>query len=102
MSIAAKIGRTSQTLNDRVRKAEVESGRRAGIPTVMADRMTALEHENRELRQTNGILRKASANLRWRGATAGRSDGGFHRRAPGSARGRVDLRDVAGRAAHLP
>jgi transposase len=36
-------------------------GKRAGIPTEMADRMKALERENRELRQANEILRKASA-----------------------------------------
>jgi transposase len=60
-SIAAKIGCTPQTLNDWVKKAEVDSGQRAGIPTEMADRMKALERENRELRQANEILRKASA-----------------------------------------
>lgn len=61
MSIAAKIGCTAQTLNEWVKKAEVDSGRRAGIPTEMADKMKALERENRELRQANEILRKASA-----------------------------------------
>jgi transposase-like protein len=61
MSIAAKIGCTAQTLNEWVKKAEVDSGRRAGTPTEMADRMKALERENRELRQANEILRKASA-----------------------------------------
>jgi transposase-like protein len=61
MSIAAKIGCTAQTLNEWVKKAEVDSGRRAGIPTEMAERMKALERENRELRQANEILRKASA-----------------------------------------
>jgi transposase-like protein len=55
------IGRTPQTLNDWVKKAEVDSGRRAGIPTEMAEKMKALERENRELRQANDILRKASA-----------------------------------------
>ena len=61
MSIASKIGCTPQTLNDWVKKGEVDLGRRAGIPTEMADRMKALERENRELRQANEILRKASA-----------------------------------------
>lgn len=42
MSIAVKIGCTPLTLNDRVKKAEVDSGRRAGIPTGMADRIKAL------------------------------------------------------------
>ncbi len=61
MSIAAKIGCTAQTLNEWVKKAEVDSGRRAGIPTETAEKMKALERENRELRQANEILRKASA-----------------------------------------
>ncbi len=61
MSIAAKIGCTPQTLNDWVKKAEVDSGKRAGVPTDMAERIKALERENRELRQANEILRKASA-----------------------------------------
>ena len=61
MSIAAKIGCSAQTLNEWVKKTEVEGGKRAGVPTEMADRLKALERENRELRQANEILRKASA-----------------------------------------
>ena len=61
VSIAAKIGCSAHTLNEWVKKVEVDSGKRAGIPTEMADRMKALERENRELRQANEILRKASA-----------------------------------------
>jgi transposase-like protein len=60
-SIAAKIGCTAQTLSDWVKKAEIDSGARAGVPTDVADRLKALEWENRELRQANEILRKASA-----------------------------------------
>jgi transposase len=44
-----------------VKKAEVDSGQRAGVPTDMADKLKALERENRELRQANEILREASA-----------------------------------------
>jgi transposase-like protein len=47
ISIAAKIGCTPQTLNDWVKKADVDSGRRAGITNEMADRVKALERENR-------------------------------------------------------
>ena len=61
VSIAAKIGCSAQTLNEWMKKAEIDSGRRAGIPSEMAERMKALERENRELRQSNEILRKASA-----------------------------------------
>jgi len=44
-----------------VKKAEVDAGERAGLPSDMAEKMKALERENRELRQANEILRKASA-----------------------------------------
>src|ERR1700684_949704 len=59
-SIATKIGCTPQTLHDWVKKAEIDSRKRAGVPTDMAE-LKALERENRELRQANEILRKASA-----------------------------------------
>ena len=61
MSISAKIGCWGHTLNEWVKKAEVDSGKRAGVSSEMAERMKALERENRELRQANEILRKASA-----------------------------------------
>lgn len=61
MSIAGKIGCTAQTLNEWVKKAEVDGGRKPGLTTDMAAKLKALERENRELRQANEILRKASA-----------------------------------------
>ena len=61
MSISAKIGCAPQTLSERVKRAEVDSGKRAGIPADMAEKMKALEREVRELKQANEILRKASA-----------------------------------------
>ncbi len=61
MSISAKIGCTAQTLNEWVKKAEVDSGRKPGLTTDMAAKLKLLERENRELRQANEILRKASA-----------------------------------------
>jgi transposase-like protein len=60
-SIAAKIGCSAHTLLDWVKKAEVDSGKRAGVSLEVSDRLKALERENRELRQANEILRKASA-----------------------------------------
>jgi transposase len=48
MSIAAKIGCTPQTLLDWVKKAEVDSGKRAGVPTDMAEKLKAWERENRD------------------------------------------------------
>ncbi len=44
-----------------MKKAEVNAGKRAGVPADMAAKLKALERENRELRQANEILRKASA-----------------------------------------
>jgi transposase-like protein len=61
VSIAEKIGCSAQTLNEWVKKAEIEGGRRAGVPIEVAEKLKALERENRELRQANEILRKASA-----------------------------------------
>src|SRR3954447_25968764 len=60
-SVAAKIGCSAQTLNEWVKKTEVDSGKRSGVPTEVAERLKVLERENRELRQANEILRKASA-----------------------------------------
>ena len=60
-SIAAKIGCTGETLRSWVRQAERDQGLRAGLSSDERDRLKALERENRELRQANEILRKASA-----------------------------------------
>jgi transposase-like protein len=60
VSIASKIGCTAQTLNEWVKKAERDSGK-PGLTSEMAARLKAVERENRELRQANDILRKASA-----------------------------------------
>lgn len=60
-SISAKIGCSAHTLNEWVKKAEVDSGARPGIPSEVEEKMKALERENRELKQANEILRKASA-----------------------------------------
>ena len=61
VSIAAKIGCTAQTLNNWVRQSERDQGKRPGTTSDERERMKVLERENRELRQTNEILRKASA-----------------------------------------
>ena len=61
VSISAKIGCAAQTLHEWVKKAEVDAGGRAGVSTEVAAKLKALERENRELRQANEILRKASA-----------------------------------------
>src|SRR5919205_1004084 len=60
-SIAAKIGCSGETLRHWVRRHEREAGLREGMTSEVRDRLKALERENRELRQANEILRKASA-----------------------------------------
>ena len=60
-SISAKIGCVPQTLSSWVKRREVDSGSRAGVPTDTAAKLKALEREVKELRQANEILRKASA-----------------------------------------
>ena len=61
VSVSAKIGCVAQTLLEWVKKEEIDNGKRAGVSTDVAERLKALERENRELRQANEILRKASA-----------------------------------------
>src|SRR3954453_23339313 len=60
-SVAAKIGCSAPTLHEWVKRSEVNSGVRAGVPSEMAEKIKALERENRELRQANESLGKASA-----------------------------------------
>ncbi len=60
-SIATKIGCSAETLRHWVRQVERDEGRRPGLTTEERGRLQALERENRELKRTNEILRKASA-----------------------------------------
>ncbi len=60
-SIAEKIGCSPETLRKWVRQTEVDTRRRGGVTSEELSRMKELERENRELRRTNDILRKASA-----------------------------------------
>ncbi len=60
-SIAPKIGCVPQTLNDWVRRHEIDTGLRDGVTTEEHERIKALERENKELRRANEILKLASA-----------------------------------------
>ena len=60
-SIAGKIGCTAETLRKWVRQAERDGGQRPGPTTAERERTKELERENRELRQANEVLRRASA-----------------------------------------
>ncbi|QRR35799.1 IS3 family transposase [Hydrogenophaga sp. YM1] len=60
-SIAPKIGCVPQTLNEWVKRAEVDAGVREGVTTSEAQRVKELEREVKELRRANEILKLASA-----------------------------------------
>jgi transposase len=60
-SIAPKIGCVPQTLNEWVRKHEIDTGMRDGVTSEERERIKALEREVKELRRANEILKLASA-----------------------------------------
>jgi transposase len=61
VSIAAKIGCTTETLRCWVRQTERDSGQREGLTTAERPRIKDLEREVRELRKAKEILKLASA-----------------------------------------
>ncbi len=60
-SIASKIGCVPQTLNEWIKRDEIDSGSRDGVSTTEQQRLKDLERENKELRKANEILKLASA-----------------------------------------
>jgi len=60
-SISAKIGCVPQTLNEWIKKSEIDSGAREGVTSDERERVKALEREVKELRRANEILKLASA-----------------------------------------
>ena len=60
-SVSSRIGCTAQTPHQWICKAERDSGHKPGVTADASAKMKALERENRELRQANEILRKATA-----------------------------------------
>ncbi|MGR3591797.1 MAG: hypothetical protein ACU0BO_07475 [Limimaricola soesokkakensis] len=63
LSITIWTGCAPQTLNGCAGRTETDSGTRAGMPAEMAEKMKALERENREPCQGHGFSRKASASI---------------------------------------
>jgi transposase-like protein len=61
VSIAAKFGCSPHTLREWMQKVDRGGGGSQTAPPDVAAKLKALERENRELRQANEILRKASA-----------------------------------------
>jgi len=60
-AISSKLGCTAETLRKWVKQAEIDQGKRDGLSSSDRERLKELERENRELKQANEILRKASA-----------------------------------------
>ena len=60
-AIAGKLGCSPDSLRVWVRQAQRDGGERPGQTTADRTRIKELERENRELRQANEILKKASA-----------------------------------------
>jgi len=58
--VAADLGIPSETLRKRVRRAEIDEGRRQGLSSGEREEIKKLRKENVELRRSNEILRSAS------------------------------------------
>jgi hypothetical protein len=63
-----------QTLHEWVKKAEVNSGKRAGIPADVADKLKALERENRNFGKPTRSCKRLPHILLGRSSTALSSD----------------------------
>lgn len=61
LSISQKVGCSRDSLRIWVKQHETDTGKRDGVTTAERDRIKELERENRQLRQANEILKKASA-----------------------------------------
>ena len=61
--IADQLGIHPEALRGWVKKAEIDAGDRPGTTSSDADRLAALERENRELRRANQILKSAALVL---------------------------------------
>jgi len=60
-AIAPKLGCSPDSLRAWCQQADRDAGQRSGLTSEEKVRLKALERENRELRQANEILKKASA-----------------------------------------
>src|SRR3979411_212650 len=91
VSIAAKIGCTPQTLHEWVKKAEIDSGKRSGVPSDVSDRLKALE------RGKAGVFVGRGGP-----PPAVKSHDRVHRRSPRGPWGGADLQGLADRPLDLP
>ncbi len=59
--VAAQLGYGVESVRSWVRQADIDDGQKPGVTTADAQRIKALEQENKELKRANEILRRASA-----------------------------------------
>ena len=59
--VASQLGYGTESVRSWVRRADIDAGQAPGTSTVEAARIAALEQENRELRRTNEILKRAAS-----------------------------------------
>ena len=59
--VAEQVGCGVESLRTWVKQSEVDAGEVPGVTSAEAERIKALEQENRELRRANAILKSASA-----------------------------------------
>jgi len=59
--VGARVGISPDTLRGWCKQADIDAGRRAGVPTADAARNRELEREVRELKRANEILLAASS-----------------------------------------
>jgi len=59
--VAEQLGYGVESVRGWVRQADIDAGEKPGVTTAEAERIKALEQENRELKRANAILKSASA-----------------------------------------
>ena len=58
--VASQLGYGTESVRSWVRQADIDEGHTAGLTTSDAERLKALEQENRELKRANEILKRAA------------------------------------------
>ena len=102
VSVAEKIGCAPQTLHESVKKTEVNSGKRAGVPTEVADKVRRSNVRSVTYgRPTRFCVRRPHILRRW-SSTARSGDDRVHRRSPRCLWGRADLPCPADHPIYLP
>ena len=59
--VARQLGYGEESVRSWVRQADIDEGEKPGVTSEQAERIKALEQENKELKRANEILRRASA-----------------------------------------